>query len=141
MQSNVFAVPEAQRTENGDTPRRTIQRQDSHNRLFGDEDRPSTPHMMGNQPIGATKVNGRSNGQKSSSSSQSTMPRSPRFAQRNPVTGHGIEDYADKPRKPSSRGGCIESGNPVTGEGYKSGDAAEINTNRIPPGGFSSGLW
>ncbi|XP_029727211.1 microtubule-associated protein Jupiter isoform X7 [Aedes albopictus] len=48
-----------------------------------------------------------------------------------------------------------ENGNPVTGEGYKSGGAAEINTtvpslngaghvinkNRIPPGGFSSGLW
>lgn len=47
-------------------------------------------------------------------------------------------------------------GNPVTGEGYsKSNGAAEINTtvpslnggghvinkNRIPPGGFSSGLW
>lgn len=45
-------------------------------------------------------------------------------------------------------------GNPITGEGYKR-VAAEINTtvpalngtkqeiykNRIPPGGFSSGLW
>ncbi|XP_058118229.1 microtubule-associated protein Jupiter [Anopheles ziemanni] len=84
-------------------------------------------------------------------------PRSPRFAQRNPVTGNGIEDYGDKPRKPSSRrGGAGGDGNPVTGEGYsKSNGAAEINTtvpslnggghvinkNRIPPGGFSSGLW
>lgn len=48
----------------------------------------------------------------------------------------------------------ILDGNPVTGEGYKR-VAAEINTtipalngakqvinkNRIPPGGFSSGLW
>ncbi|EAT33253.1 AAEL014490-PA [Aedes aegypti] len=90
---------------------------------------------------------------KSSSSSTVSSPRSPRFAQRNPVTGNGVEDYADKPRKPSSRRG--ENGNPVTGEGYKSGGAAEINTtvpslngaghvinkNRIPPGGFSSGLW
>ncbi|XP_039434807.1 microtubule-associated protein Jupiter isoform X2 [Culex pipiens pallens] len=94
---------------------------------------------------------------KSTSSGGSTStPRSPRFAQRNPVTGNGVEDYADKPRKPSSRrGGNPENGNPVTGEGYKSGGAAEINTtipslngsghvinkNRIPPGGFSSGLW
>lgn len=45
-------------------------------------------------------------------------------------------------------------GNPVTGEGYKRA-AAEINTtvpalnganqvinkNRVPPGGYSSGLW
>ncbi|XP_052888101.1 microtubule-associated protein Jupiter isoform X2 [Anopheles moucheti] len=82
-------------------------------------------------------------------------PRSPRFAQRNPVTGNGVEDYADKPRKLSSRRGAGD-GNPVTGEGYsKSNGAAEINTtvpslnggghvinkNRIPPGGFSSGLW
>uniref|UniRef100_A0A182QX21 Microtubule-associated protein Jupiter n=1 Tax=Anopheles farauti TaxID=69004 RepID=A0A182QX21_9DIPT len=83
-------------------------------------------------------------------------PRSPRFAQRNPVTGNGVEDYADKPRKLSSRRGAAGDGNPVTGEGYsKSNGAAEINTtvpslnggghvinkNRIPPGGFSSGLW
>ncbi|XP_055539875.1 microtubule-associated protein Jupiter isoform X2 [Wyeomyia smithii] len=89
-------------------------------------------------------------------SSSSSSPRSPRFNQRNPVTGNGVEDYADKPRKPSSRRGAgAENGNPVTGEGYKSGGAAEINTtvpslnagghvinkNRIPPGGFSSGLW
>lgn len=44
-------------------------------------------------------------------------------------------------------------GNPVTGEGYKSssdfsthtpslnGANQVINKNRIPPGGFSSGLW
>lgn len=42
---------------------------------------------------------------KSSSSSTVSSPRSPRFAQRNPVTGNGVEDYADKPRKPSSRRG------------------------------------
>ncbi|XP_058449389.1 microtubule-associated protein Jupiter isoform X6 [Malaya genurostris] len=56
---------------------------------------------------------------------------------------------------PDSQRAGNESGNPVTGEGYKSGGAAEINTtvpslnggghvinkNRIPPGGFSSGLW
>lgn len=48
----------------------------------------------------------------------------------------------------------IVDGNPVTGEGYKAAPA-EINTtvpslngsnqvinkNRVPPGGFSSGLW
>uniref|UniRef100_A0A182F927 Microtubule-associated protein Jupiter n=1 Tax=Anopheles albimanus TaxID=7167 RepID=A0A182F927_ANOAL len=84
-------------------------------------------------------------------------PRSPRFAQRNPVTGNGVEDYADKRKLSSRRGGAgAGDGNPVTGEGYsKSNGAAEINTtvpslnggghvinkNRIPPGGFSSGLW
>lgn len=48
----------------------------------------------------------------------------------------------------------VLDGNPITGEGYIRG-AAQINTtvpalnganqvinkNRIPPGGFSSGLW
>lgn len=225
MQSNIFAVPaEGQKAGNGETPRRAANGQDSHNRLFGEVDRPYTPaknHMKSNLPIGpsdqpdsnGSKENGHSNGHsaktnghsvstngnghvanghsnghsngssstnghsngtssapsqngsthtsspKSTSSSvgsTSTTPRSPRFAQRNPVTGNGVEDYADKPRKPSSRrGGNPENGNPVTGEGYKSGGAAEINTtipslngsghvinkNRIPPGGFSSGLW
>lgn len=219
MQSNIFAVPEGQKAGNGETPRRAANGQDSHNRLFGEVDRPYTPaknHMKSNLPIGpsdqpdsngskanghsnghSAKTNGHSNGNghvaatnghsnghsngssstnghsngtssapsqngsthtsspKSSSSSvgSTSTPRSPRFAQRNPVTGNGVEDYADKPRKPSSRRG--ENGNPVTGEGYKSGGAAEINTtipslngsghvinkNRIPPGGFSSGLW
>ncbi|XP_052869694.1 microtubule-associated protein Jupiter isoform X3 [Anopheles cruzii] len=55
-----------------------------------------------------------------------------------------------------SSGAQRNDGNPITGEGYsKSNGAAEINTtvpslnggghvinkNRIPPGGFSSGLW
>ncbi|XP_039434813.1 microtubule-associated protein Jupiter isoform X7 [Culex pipiens pallens] len=245
MQSNIFAVPEGQRAGNvfrqgahryyflGETPRRAANGQDSHNRLFGEVDRPYTPaknHMKSNLPIGAgggdqpdsngkssvtnghsnghsaaktnghqngngNHANGHSNGHSNGTSSSSTnghsngtssaapsqngsthnflrrltsspkstssggstsTPRSPRFAQRNPVTGNGVEDYADKPRKPSSRrGGNPENGNPVTGEGYKSGGAAEINTtipslngsghvinkNRIPPGGFSSGLW
>lgn len=227
MQSNIFAVPEGQRAGNGETPRRAANGQDSHNRLFGEVDRPYTPaknHMKSNLPIGAgggdqpdsngkasatnghsnghsaaktnghqngngNHANGYSNGHSNGTSSSSTnghsngtssaapsqngsthtsspkstssggstsTPRSPRFAQRNPVTGNGVEDYADKPRKPSSRrGGNPENGNPVTGEGYKSGGAAEINTtipslngsghvinkNRIPPGGFSSGLW
>ncbi|XP_058824416.1 microtubule-associated protein Jupiter isoform X4 [Topomyia yanbarensis] len=223
QQSSIFAAPDSQRAGNvfrqgihryylfgGETPRRTVAGQDSHNRLFGEVERPYTPaknHMKSNLPIGAAdqpdagKTNGHSNGTKanghhqngnglapatnghsssngnsnatangysngsssalsqngsthtSPKSSSSSTPRSPRFNKRNPVTGNGVEDYADKPRKPSSRRG--ESGNPVTGEGYKSGGAAEINTtvpslnggghvinkNRIPPGGFSSGLW
>ncbi|XP_058824415.1 microtubule-associated protein Jupiter isoform X3 [Topomyia yanbarensis] len=227
QQSSIFAAPDSQRAGNvfrqgihryylfgGETPRRTVAGQDSHNRLFGEVERPYTPaknHMKSNLPIGAAdqpdagKTNGHSNGTKanghhqngnglapatnghsssngnsnatangysngsssalsqngsthtSPKSSSSSTPRSPRFNKRNPVTGNGVEDYADKPRKPSSRrgGNSYESGNPVTGEGYKSGGAAEINTtvpslnggghvinkNRIPPGGFSSGLW
>ncbi|XP_050070834.1 microtubule-associated protein Jupiter isoform X1 [Anopheles maculipalpis] len=213
MQSNIFAAP-ADAHKNvfrqgahryyflgSETPRRAAQGQDSHNRLFGELNRPFTPaknHMKSNLPIGGDHTdggkphqngksngvahqngngtanghhtNGHSNGNGHISSASSDngsshiflrrltsprSPRSPRFAQRNPVTGNGVEDYADKPRKLSSRRGAGD-GNPVTGEGYsKSNGAAEINTtvpslnggghvinkNRIPPGGFSSGLW
>ncbi|XP_049531411.1 microtubule-associated protein Jupiter isoform X3 [Anopheles darlingi] len=204
MQSNIFAAPSssAEAHKNGsETPRRAATGQDSHNRLFGEVDRPFTPsknHMKSNLPIGADQADGRKqqngksngvahqngngtanghhtnghsngNGNISSASSDNgsshnflrrltspRSPRSPRFAQRNPVTGNGVEDYADKRKLSSRRGGAAGDGNPVTGEGYsKSNGAAEINTtvpslnggghvinkNRIPPGGFSSGLW
>ncbi|XP_058062162.1 microtubule-associated protein Jupiter isoform X2 [Anopheles bellator] len=210
MQSNIFAAPSSGAQKNvfrqgvhryyllgSETPRRTGNGgQDSHNRLFGELDRPFTPsknHMKSNLPIGGDHTDGRKpqqngksngvahqngngtanghhtnghsngNGHISSASSDNgsshtspRSPRSPRFAQRNPVTGNGVEDYADKPRKASSRRGAVGDGNPITGEGYsKSNGAAEINTtvpslnsgghvinkNRIPPGGFSSGLW
>ncbi|XP_050101563.1 microtubule-associated protein Jupiter isoform X3 [Anopheles aquasalis] len=215
MQSNIFAAPSSSEAHKNvfrqgvhryylfgsETPRRGATGQDSHNRLFGEVDRPFTPsknHMKSNLPIGADQADGRKqqngksngvahqngngtanghhtnghsngNGNISSASSDNgsshnflrrltspRSPRSPRFAQRNPVTGNGVEDYADKRKLSSRRGGAGGDGNPVTGEGYsKSNGAAEINTtvpslnagghvinkNRIPPGGFSSGLW
>ncbi|XP_046804577.1 microtubule-associated protein Jupiter isoform X2 [Lucilia cuprina] len=71
-------------------------------------------------------------------------------AARNPITGMGLNGDGVgglKPLKPK----CRKDGNPVTGEGYKSNDFNHtpslnganqvINKNRIPPGGFSSGLW
>lgn len=177
MQSNIFAVPEGQRAGNGETPRRAANGQDSHNRLFGEVDRPYTPaknHMKSNLPIGAgggdqpdsngkssatnghsnghsaaktnghqngngNHANGHSNGHSNGTSSSSTNGHS-----------NGTSSAA-----PSQNGSTHKNGNPVTGEGYKSGGAAEINTtipslngsghvinkNRIPPGGFSSGLW
>ncbi|XP_058974192.1 microtubule-associated protein Jupiter isoform X1 [Musca domestica] len=71
---------------------------------------------------------------------------------RNPLIGLGLcGDGVGgwKPIKPKTR----RDGNPVTGEGYtKNNDFSNhtpslnganqvINKNRIPPGGFSSGLW
>ncbi|KAI9576274.1 hypothetical protein GQX74_015262 [Glossina fuscipes] len=70
---------------------------------------------------------------------------------RNPITGLGLGNDGVgglKPKKPRSR----RDGNPVTGEGYKPNDFNNhtpsmnganqiINKNRIPPGGYSSGLW
>ncbi|XP_017100682.2 microtubule-associated protein Jupiter isoform X5 [Drosophila bipectinata] len=71
---------------------------------------------------------------------------------RNPITGLGLNGDGVgglKPKKLKNR-----EGNPVTGEGYKPGandfhqraDSAQggtpvINKNRVPPGGYSSGLW
>ncbi|KAI8129677.1 hypothetical protein FF38_12956 [Lucilia cuprina] len=70
---------------------------------------------------------------------------------------HNDLDKTDKTNlltpQDSSRSGGDDGadGNPVTGEGYKSNDFNHtpslnganqvINKNRIPPGGFSSGLW
>ncbi|XP_032307006.1 microtubule-associated protein Jupiter isoform X2 [Drosophila ananassae] len=71
---------------------------------------------------------------------------------RNPITGLGLNGDGVgglKPKKQKNR-----EGNPVTGEGYKPGandfhqraDSSQggtpiINKNRVPPGGYSSGLW
>ncbi|XP_030376145.1 microtubule-associated protein Jupiter isoform X2 [Scaptodrosophila lebanonensis] len=70
---------------------------------------------------------------------------------RNPITGLGLNGDGVgglKPKKLKTR-----EGNPVTGEGYKpgandyqqpapmNGANQVINKNRVPPGGYSSGLW
>ncbi|XP_055908884.1 microtubule-associated protein Jupiter isoform X2 [Eupeodes corollae] len=83
--------------------------------------------------------------QKSTSATSGSNKSTPR----NPITGLGLGAELKSRRNVSRR-----DGNPVTGEGYKPA-GAEINTtipslnganqvinkNRIPPGGFSSGLW
>ncbi|XP_039151216.1 microtubule-associated protein Jupiter isoform X2 [Drosophila simulans] len=69
---------------------------------------------------------------------------------RNPITGLGLNGDGVGGLKPKKL--RIREGNPVTGEGYKANDFTQrqessnggtpvINKNRIPPGGFSSGLW
>ncbi|CAO1413098.1 unnamed protein product [Diamesa hyperborea] len=72
-------------------------------------------------------------------------------ARRNPVTGNGILCENNKSKKMINNKFNRKDRNPVTGEGFK--QASEINSqvpslghqvvnkNRIPPGGFSSGLW
>uniref|UniRef100_A0A182T649 Microtubule-associated protein Jupiter n=1 Tax=Anopheles maculatus TaxID=74869 RepID=A0A182T649_9DIPT len=72
MQSNIFATPADAHKNGSETPRRAAQGQDSHNRLFGELNRPFTPaknHMKSNLPIGADQAdggkphqNGKSNG-------------------------------------------------------------------------------
>lgn len=172
MQSNIFAVPEGQRAGNGETPRRGASGQDSHNRLFGEVDRPYTPaknHMKSNLPIGASdqpdsngsKANGHSNGHSAKTNGHSNGNGHAAGATNGHSNGHSNGSSSTNGHSngtssaPSQNGSTHKNGNPVTGEGYKSGGAAEINTtipslngsghvinkNRIPPGGFSSGLW
>ncbi|XP_055714380.1 microtubule-associated protein Jupiter isoform X11 [Phlebotomus papatasi] len=75
----------------------------------------------------------------------------PKYTPRNPVTGLGLNEPMNRVRKLGSN---RREGNPVTGEGYKpagteintsipclNGANQVINKNRVPPGGFSSGLW
>ncbi|KAE8743656.1 hypothetical protein FOCC_FOCC010800 [Frankliniella occidentalis] len=58
--------------------------------------------------------------------------------------GHSAHDgHLNKPRSPhmSIVHVTIHDGNPVTGEGYKPQGGAAPMRNRVPPGGYSSGLW
>lgn len=162
MQSNIFAAPaDAHKNGGSETPRRTTQGQDSHNRLFGEVNRPFTPaknHMKSNLPIGngqdhpdagSKHTNGKANGV-AHQNGNGTANGHGNGHSNGHSNGNGHISSA------SSDNGSSHNGNPVTGEGYsKSNGAAEINTtvpslnggghvinkNRIPPGGFSSGLW
>ncbi|KAH8250354.1 microtubule-associated protein Jupiter isoform X3 [Drosophila bipectinata] len=149
MASNIFAAEKDNGVKNnGDAPRRGQKTVDSHSRLFGEPTRPITPaknHMKSSIPFGqnteaaaAQKLlttNGHYNGKSGSVSSASSSVSS---------------STENLKMNSGSRG----EGNPVTGEGYKPGandfhqraDSAQggtpvINKNRVPPGGYSSGLW
>lgn len=156
MQSNIFAAPADAHKNGSETPRRAAQGQDSHNRLFGELNRPYTPaknHMKSNLPIGGDQADGgkpHQNGKSNGVAHQNGNGTANGHHTNGHSNGNGHISSA------SSDNGSSHNGNPVTGEGYsKSNGAAEINTtvpslnggghvinkNRIPPGGFSSGLW
>lgn len=146
MQSNIFSCEKDMIKNNGDQPRRAQKNVDSYQRLFGEPERAATPaknHMRSNIPFGAKTE----------------------AAQTLITNGNGNGHYNGKSGSVSSASSSVSSstenlkmngfsktdGNPVTGEGYKSNDFNHtptmnganqvINKNRIPPGGFSSGLW
>ncbi|XP_030564186.1 microtubule-associated protein Jupiter isoform X3 [Drosophila novamexicana] len=146
MASNIFsAEKDVAQKNNGDVPRRGQKPVDSYSRLFGEPTRPFTPgknHMKSNilnvgqnsntaQLISNSKgnYNGKSGSVSSASSSVSSSTENLKI-----------------------NGGIRSEGNPVTGEGYKpgatdfiqpanNGSSQVINKNRVPPGGYSSGLW
>uniref|UniRef100_A0A7G3AS52 Microtubule-associated protein Jupiter n=1 Tax=Lutzomyia longipalpis TaxID=7200 RepID=A0A7G3AS52_LUTLO len=142
MASNIFGETAAPVSKNGDRPRAVV---DSHNRLFGEPQRMQTPmrdRMRSNIPIGDAKgMNGHTNGH-----SGATTPK---------TNGHSVNGGSSKiVENGVEHTNGTKEGNPVTGEGYKpagteintsipclNGANQVINKNRIPPGGFSSGLW
>ncbi|XP_053615512.1 microtubule-associated protein Jupiter isoform X6 [Plodia interpunctella] len=115
-----------------DTPTRP---RDTHSRLFGQINGASPAHSPSKMTNGSQ-----------ASSTPSRASYSP--PKRNPVTGDGIHLPPPRRRHPAA---SLREGNPITGDGYKSLNG-QINTvtsvngssgsfHRVPPGGFSSGLW
>jgi len=122
MKSNIFAAPSPIKNSTGDTRRPQF---DSHNRLFGDAERPYTPaknRLRSNIPIGGDE-------------SDSSLKHS---------NGTGHTNSSREHINGSEHG---KNGNSLSGEAIKaSGENVVpsnhvVNKNRIPPGGFSSGLW
>ncbi|XP_016980310.1 microtubule-associated protein Jupiter isoform X9 [Drosophila rhopaloa] len=156
MVSNIFAAEKDNGVKNnGDAPRRGQKTVDSHSRLFGEPNRPITPgknHMKSSIPFGGQNseaaaaqklltTNGHYNGKSGSVSSASSSVSS---STENLKMNNGSRSVFRN----------MSKGNPVTGEGYKAGGndfhqrqessnggTPVINKNRVPPGGYSSGLW
>lgn len=149
MQSNIFSCDKNGAIKNnGDQPRRGQQKVDSYQRLFGEPERPGTPaknHMKSNIPFGSNTeaaqellANGNGHHSNGKGGSVSTSTSSSVSSSTENLKMNGVSKT---------------DGNPVTGEGYKpsnsfnnsvpslNGANQVINKNRIPPGGFSSGLW
>jgi len=122
MKSNIFAAPSPIKNSTGDARRPQF---DSHNRLFGDAERPYTPaknRLKSNIPIGGDESDlslKHSNGNGHTNSSREHI--------------NGFE---------TGKNGNSLSGEPIKTSGENVAPSNHVvNKNRIPPGGFSSGLW
>ncbi|XP_021191738.1 microtubule-associated protein Jupiter isoform X3 [Helicoverpa armigera] len=146
-----------------DTPTRP---RDTHSRLFGQVrqsnavNHPVSPMVTdtirSHIQFGDSEMNGSSpTHSPSKSAGNGTATSTPSRAlyappKRNPVTGDGVSVPPQRRRHPAA---SLREGNPITGDGYKSmngqintvtsinGNSHMINSSRVPPGGFSSGLW
>uniref|UniRef100_A0A0K8V1I7 Microtubule-associated protein Jupiter n=1 Tax=Bactrocera latifrons TaxID=174628 RepID=A0A0K8V1I7_BACLA len=155
MQSNIFSCDKNGAIKNnGDQPRRGQQKVDSYQRLFGEPERPNTParnHMKSSIPFGSNTEaaqellsNGNGHHSNGKGGSVSTSTSSSVSSSTENLKMNGVSKLVFRK---------MSNGNPVTGEGYKpsnsfnnavptlNGANQVINKNRIPPGGFSSGLW
>ncbi|KAH8413999.1 hypothetical protein KR222_000715, partial [Zaprionus bogoriensis] len=130
----------------GDTPRRGQKTVDSYSRLFGEPARPVTPaknHMKSSIPFG----------QKTDSAQQPLANCKGHYNGKSGSVSSASSSVSSSTENLKMNGGNRAEGNPVTGEGYKPGATdyiqpasisagnQVINKNRVPPGGYSSGLW
>lgn len=158
MASNIFAAPQS---KNGDARRYT--NADSHNRLFGEVERPVGPvkksNSKSNIPFGggdATDAPPTANGNGSAKAAHNGNGVASIVHAENGNNGHhhqqqnhasngnGLNngDLHHASSNGSNGNGKHDGGNPITGQGSaQNGARPVINKNRIPPGGFSSGLW
>ncbi|XP_029680530.1 microtubule-associated protein Jupiter isoform X5 [Formica exsecta] len=139
------------------SPRSNKPGNDSYNRLFGPPDAPPTPNAKnhkGNNNFfnGGSSISTLSSSTKSINSNNSLPNIANGFASNgnnsfndvtdgNPVTGTGYTSETQK-NGPAMQNGIASSNSSSSGE--KSNDtspAAAKPRTRIPPGGYSSGLW
>jgi len=137
MKSNIFAAPSPVRNSTvlqglnryffmGDARRPQL---DSHNRLFGDADRPCTPagsknRLKSNIPLGTCDEADSSLKHSNGNVHPTNSSREHINGSENGKNGNSLNGETIKP--------SVENVAPRT---------HVINKNRIPPGGFSSALW
>ncbi|KAH8346263.1 uncharacterized protein Dana_GF16635, isoform F [Drosophila ananassae] len=150
MASNIFAAEKDNGVKNnGDAPRRGQKTVDSHNRLFGEPTRPITPaknHMKSSIPFGGQNTE--------AAAAQKLLTTNGHYNGKSGSVSSASSSVSSSTENLKMNSGSRGEGNPVTGEGYKPGandfhqraDSSQggtpiINKNRVPPGGYSSGLW
>ncbi|XP_045518324.1 microtubule-associated protein Jupiter isoform X5 [Pieris brassicae] len=166
---NADAVDGGSPIKNGSTRSRSVKDtptrpRDTHSRLFGQNASASVTPMItdtirsniqfgdgamnGGSPAHSPKMNGSASSTPSRGEGEAASNLTYTPPKRNPVTGDGVLLPPLRRRHPQAQ----REGNPITGDGYKSLNG-QINTvtsingnssilhNRVPPGGYSSGLW
>ncbi|XP_017848994.1 microtubule-associated protein Jupiter isoform X2 [Drosophila busckii] len=157
MASNIFSCEKDSALKNnvrqgahrfyftGDGPRRGQKTVDSYSRLFGEPARPITPannHTKSSIPFGQNGEGG----------AKQLLINNKNYNGKSGSVSSASSSVSSSTENLKIHVGLRAEGNPVTGEGYKPGatdyiqhtpvgGTPVINKNRVPPGGYSSGLW
>ncbi|XP_017143100.1 microtubule-associated protein Jupiter isoform X9 [Drosophila miranda] len=165
MVSNIFSVEKDNSVKNtGDNPRRGQKPVDSHSRLFGEPMRPITPgknHMKSSIPFGQnTETAAAAQKLLTNGSSTANTTNGHQYNGKSGSVSSASSSVSSSTENLKMNSGSRSEGNPVTGEGYRAGGTdyikaagstnsgngdnggnSVVNKNRVPPGGYSSGLW